>query len=83
MNNTIVVIFNNKRYGKCEDLEIPLSITANELIQALDQAYGFADKEGKNGLRYLKCENPIALLKGNKQLTEYGLRDGSVITAEY
>ena len=27
----------------------------------------------------LKSENPIALLKGNKSLSEFGLRNGSII----
>ena len=28
---------------------------------------------------FLRTENPIALLKGNRTLEEFGLRDGTVI----
>ena len=28
---------------------------------------------------YLRAENPIALLKGNRTLSEYKIRDGSII----
>lgn len=61
------------------DLEVPLDITANELVLALNTAYslGIDTSDIKNC--YLKAENPIALLKGNKTLADYGLRNGSDI----
>lgn len=74
-----IVIFNNKKNNMSIDLEIPLIISANELVEALNTAYelGIDVSDIKNC--YLKSENPIALLKGNKTLAEYGIRNGSVI----
>ena len=61
------------------DLDIPLDITANELVVALNSAYelGIDTTDMKNC--YLKTERPIALLKGNKTLEEFGVRNGTVI----
>ena len=66
--------------GKREtDLEIPLNITANELIQALNEAYGL-HLDQRNAREYLlKSERPIALLRGDTTLSEFGIRNGSVI----
>lgn len=74
-----IVIFNNKKNNMSIDLEIPLTISANELVEALNTAYelGIDVSDIKNC--YLKSEKPIALLKGNKTLAEYGIRNGSVI----
>ena len=61
------------------DLEIPLNISASDLVYGLDEAYhlGIRVKDVKD--HYLKAENPVALLKGNRLLSEYGLHNGSVI----
>lgn len=74
-----IVIFNVIKQNISDDLEIPLDISANELVEALNIAYklGIDTSDIKNC--YLKTENPIALLKGNKSLAEFGLRNGSVI----
>lgn len=76
---TAIVIFHITKRKISVDLEIPLSITANELVLALNTAYelGINTSDIKNC--YLKAENPIALLKGNKTLADYGLRNGSDI----
>ncbi len=77
--DSAVVVFNITKRKISVDLEIPLYITANELVAALNTAYhlGIDTTDIKNC--YLKAENPIALLKGNKTLEEFGLRNGSVI----
>lgn len=74
-----IIIFNIEKRSFTVDLEIPLNITANDLVNALNSAYelGIDTSDIKNC--YLKAENPIALLKGNKTLSEFGLRNGSVI----
>lgn len=74
-----IIIFNIKKRDVSVDLEVPLNISANELVEALNTAYelGIDTSDIKNC--YLKAENPIALLKGNKTLAEFGLRNGSVI----
>ena len=58
---------------------MPLDISANDLVNGLNIAYklGIDTSDIKNC--YLKMENPIALLKGNKTLAEFGLRNGSII----
>ncbi len=76
---TAIIIFNILNRGFSVDLEVPLDISGNDLTIALNQAYqlGIDTTDVKNC--YLKAENPIALLRGNKTLKEYGIRNGSVI----
>ena len=74
-----IVIFKMIKKNLSLDLEIPLSISANELVEALNTAYDLNIDVSDIKNCYLKSENPIALLKGNKTLAEFGLRDGSVI----
>lgn len=78
-NETAIVVFEMQKRKQSVDLQIPLHISANELVLALNTAYdlGIDMSDIKNC--YLKAENPIALLKGNKTLAEFGLRNGSVI----
>ncbi len=76
---TAIIVFNIIKRNFTVDLEIPLDISANDLVNALNSAYelGIDTSDIKNC--YLKMENPIALLKGNKILAEFGMRNGSVI----
>lgn len=77
--DSAIIIFNIIKRNISVDLEIPLDISANDLVNGLNIAYalGIDTTDIKNC--YLKAENPIALLKGNKSLAEFGLRNGSVI----
>lgn len=79
MNRDVaIVIFKASGRKNIEvDLEIPLDISANELFIGINSAYdlGVDTTDIKNC--YLKAENPIALLRGNKTLREYGIRNGS------
>ena len=77
--NTAVIIFNLHRRAKSFDLEVPLDITANDLVNALNTAYDLKIDTSDVKNCYLKAENPIALLRGNKTLEEFGIRNGSVI----
>lgn len=77
--NTAIVIFNITKRNFTVDLEVPLDISANELVIALDTAYNLKIDVSDVKNCYLKSENPIALLKGNKQLSAYGIRNGSII----
>ena len=61
------------------DLDIPLDITANELVISLNAAYGLGINTDDIKDCYLKTEDPIALLRGNKLLEDYGIRNGSTI----
>lgn len=79
MENKAIVIFRIERRNFEADLEVPLDISANELVLALNTAYrlGIDISDVKNC--YLKVENPIALLKGNKLLSDFGVRNATVI----
>lgn len=79
MGNKAIVIFRIHKSNLETDLEIPLDITANDLVNALNSAYelGIDTSDMKNC--YLKAENPIALLKGNRMLSEFGIRNGTII----
>ncbi len=76
---TAIIIFNIIKRNFSVDLEVPLDISANDLVNALNNAYdlGIDTSDIKNC--YLKMENPISLLKGNKSLADFGMHNGSVI----
>lgn len=77
--NKATVILNIKKINKSIDIEVPLDITANDLVIALNNAYNLEIKTDNLMDVYLRAENPIALLKGNRTLSEYKIRDGSII----
>lgn len=74
-----IVIFNYIKKNKCVDLEVPLDITATDFVIALNTAYDLGIDTTNIKNCYLKAENPISLLRGNKTLAEYGIRNGSII----
>lgn len=79
MNDKAIIVFKIHKKNTQQDLEVPLDISANDLVLALNTAYdlGIDVSDVKNC--YLKAENPIALLKGNKALSDFGVRNGTVI----
>lgn len=77
--DTIVVRFKNLITGNELDLDIPTSISANELIIALNEAYQLGIDVTNIKKCFLRAENPIALLRGNKTIGEFGIRNGSII----
>lgn len=79
MPDHVIVQFNMHRRGRVVDLEVPLDMTARELLLALNQAYVLGIAADKMADCYLSCERPTALLRGNRTLREIGLRNGSVI----
>ena len=74
-----VVEFLNYEDNCCVDLEVPLEITANELVLSLKEAYSLKLDVNNIFNCYLVSENPIAFLRGNKTLKEFGIRNGSRI----
>ncbi|MEG2928212.1 MAG: EsaB/YukD family protein [Oscillospiraceae bacterium] len=74
-----IIVFKIHKRNISVDLEVPLFITANELVNALNSAYELDIDVSDIKNCYLKAENPIALLRGNKTLQEYGIRNGTVI----
>ncbi len=77
---SVIIVFHALKKDISMDLELPLNITAKELIAALNKAFdlGIEAEEIRNC--YLKSERPIALLKGNRTLEEFGICNGSEIT---
>ena len=78
MKEKITIIVHLPDDGK-EDLEVPIFITANDLILALDQIYSLNINKADMHHYYLKADNPKALLRGNRTLKEYDLRDGTMV----
>ena len=74
-----IIIFNIIKRNFTVDLEIPLDISANDLFIALNEAYNLGVDVSDIKNCYLKVENPITLLRGNKTLEEFGVCNGSVI----
>lgn len=79
MDNKAIVIFKIYKKNYEADLEIPLDISANDLVNALNTAFGLGIDTTDVSNCYLKSENPIALLKGNKLLADFGVRNGTII----
>lgn len=79
MDNRAIVIFNNIQKNIKVDIEIPLDITANDLIIGLNKAYTLGIDTNNLAQCYLSCENPIYLLRGNITLRECGIRNGTTI----
>lgn len=77
---TAIVEFVIPQRGFTVDLEVPMHITANELVVALNTAYDLGIDTSDINNCYLKAEKPIALLRGNKTLSEFGIRNGSLIS---
>ncbi len=77
--NKAIITVNMVKTGNSHDLEVPLDISANELCEALFQKY-LPQQYGDMQQYYLKAERPIALLRGERTLREYGIRNGSIIT---
>lgn len=79
MENTVVVILVIPSRRLKVDLEVNLDITATELAIAINSAYQLGIDTSNIRNCYIKSERPIALLRGNKTLREFGLRNGSII----
>ncbi len=77
---SVIIVFHALKKDISMDLELPLNITAKELIAALNKAFdlGIEAEEIRNC--YLKSERPIALLKGSRTMEEFGICNGSEIT---
>ena len=80
--NCAVIIFKIRARDFETDLEIPLDISAHDLVMALNEAYNLEMDICDMRCCYLKAENPLALLKGSRTLREFGIRNGSVISHE-
>lgn len=74
-----IILFRLGRDGQVYDLEVPLDITANEFVLAMNSAYKLNINTSDIKNCYLSAENPIVLLRGNKTLAQFGIRNGTLI----
>ena len=79
IDDTAVFILCLHKTNQQHDIEVPLNITAKELVGALNTAYQLNIDLDDISQCFLRSENPIALLKGETTLQEYGLYDGTII----
>lgn len=79
MKKTAIVIFENQHTHECIDLEVPLHITANELIFAVNQGLQLGIDMEDVSQCYLSSVNPIALIRGEKQLQDFNIHHGTRI----
>lgn len=79
MKKNVILQFEWEKTGECIDIEVPLNITANELLYALNRGLQLGINLTDMSQCYLTTENPIVLLKGDVLLEEFGIRDGTKI----
>ncbi len=81
MKDTAIVMICYQADGKCceKDIEVPLEISAKELVVALTQTYALEINTDDYRQCYLRSERPIALLRGEKTLRDFGVRNGTLI----
>ena len=77
---TAIVEFSIPHRRFSVDLEVPLTITANELVIALNTAYELNIDTSDINNCFFFFLRPIALLRGDKTLSEFGIRNGSLIS---
>lgn len=78
MDSRVITFYNyNENYEM--ELEVPLNITANDLFYALNESLKLEMDVEDVYNNYLVSENPIAFLKGNRTLEEFGIRNGTKI----
>lgn len=74
-DTAVVTVYSYK--GQCMDFEIPLDITANDLIIAFSAIFSMPIKREQIFNYSIRTDSPKALLMGENTLMEYGIRDGS------
>lgn len=79
MRDNIIMIFKNNVTGISMDIEVPKTITANDLIYGLNKGLEMGININDASECYLCAKNPRVLVKGNKSLEELGLRNGTTI----
>lgn len=79
MKDKVILQFEREKTKENYDIEVPLQITVNELLHSLNQGLNLGIDLTDMSQCYLISENPIALLKGDTLLEEYGIHDGTKI----
>lgn len=79
MAERAVIQLNIIATGQSHDVDVPLDITAFELLEGLNEAYDLGLTSIDPVDCYVKAENPTVLMHGKKTLGQYGIFDGSVV----
>ncbi len=79
MEDKVIVMLKRNSTDKGIDVEIPTNITANELIYGLNKGLGLGLNMNNPDESCFRMENPIAFLRGDTTLEEFGIRNGSTI----
>lgn len=74
-----IITFEIEKRQTSVDLEVPLDISADELVKALNTAYSLELDCDNPRNCFMPAENPIVLLKGNRTLKDFGIHNGSVL----
>lgn len=74
-----IIILTNLNIQESVDLDIPLDISAQELLKALNSAFDLGIDVDKTRNCFIRAENPRVLLRGSKTLKQFGIRTGSVL----
>ncbi len=79
MNEKAIITVRLLKKKEVYDIEVPLDISGNDLVIALNQAFKLGIDVNNILDCYLNMESPTALIRGNKLLRDYGMRNGSMI----
>ncbi len=72
-----MVEFHDTQKGTVSDLQLPLSLTGNELVRALTLARRLPINLNDPDEIYLRAEDPIMLISGEETLEELGMSNGT------
>lgn len=74
-----MVEFHDNEKGTTSDLQLPMSLTGNELVRALASAYHLPIDLNNPDEMYLRAEDPIMLISGEETMEELGMSNGTRI----
>ena len=74
-----MVEFHNNENGTVSDLQLPMSLTGNELVRSLTLAYRLPIDLNNPDEIYLRAEDPIMLISGEETLEELGMSNGTSV----
>ena len=75
----VSVEFHDGSRNRVTDVQIPLFLTASELVAALTHAYDLPIRLEDSTQVYMRSENPIAFLAGPQTLEMLGIANGTRI----
>lgn len=79
MAETIMMVLERTKTNESFDIEVPLDITAEELLNGLNSGLKLGLDLNDPTQDYILSENPIALLKGDTILKDFNLHNGTVL----